>query len=185
MDLLWAKIHDIIIKTIISVEDKIFTACKKNLSHRSNCFELLGFDVIIDSELKPWLLEVNMSPSLTGDSPLDMKIKSNLVSDMFNLIGLKKFDRRKESMNKVKHRMKGLYARGKSLNTKYTYNFSYNNGRPVTSTDSSQRSFLNQISNQHLTQEQAKYLDAEPLLQNHQNLIKKLIPMRYKEVLRD
>jgi len=93
---------------------------------------LLGFDVIIDSELKPWLLEVNMSPSLSGDSPLDMKIKSNLVSDVFNLIGIKKFDRRKESMNKVKHRMKGLYARGKSLNTRYTYNFSYQNGRPST-----------------------------------------------------
>lgn len=88
-------------------------------------------------------------------------------------------------MNKVKHRMKGLYARGKSLNTRYTYNFSYNNGRPATSPEAGQRSFLNQMTNQHLNQEQLKYLEAEPILQNHQNLIKKLIPLRYKEVLRD
>jgi len=185
MDLLWTKIHDIIIKTILAVEDKMFTAAKKNLSHRTNWFELLGFDIIIDSELKPWLLEVNMSPSLSGDSPLDIKIKSTLTSDMFNLIGIKKFDRRKESMNKVKHRMKGLYARGKSLNTRYTYNFSYQNGRPATSTESGQRSFLNQMASQHITQEQLKYIESDQVLQNHQNLIKKLVPLKYKETLRD
>lgn len=77
--------------------------------HRTNCFEILGFDVLIDSDLKPWLLEVNLSPSLATDSPLDMTIKSNLVTDVFNVIGMKKFDRKKESMNKIKHRMKGYY----------------------------------------------------------------------------
>ena len=58
-----------------------------------------------------------MSPSFSAESPLDLKLKTSVIADAFNLIGLKKFDRRKESMNKIKHRMKGLYARGKSLNT--------------------------------------------------------------------
>jgi tubulin polyglutamylase TTLL6/13 len=35
------------------------------------CFELLGFDVILDSNLKPFLLEVNHAPSFATDSPLD------------------------------------------------------------------------------------------------------------------
>ncbi len=35
-----------------------------------------------------WLLEVNLSPSLNCDSPLDLKIKSNLISDLFTLIGI-------------------------------------------------------------------------------------------------
>ena len=45
-------------------------------NHPSNCFELLGFDVLIDQDLKPWLLEVNLSPSMNTDSALDIKIKS-------------------------------------------------------------------------------------------------------------
>ena len=77
--------------------------------HRTNCFELLGFDIIIDSDLKPWLLEVNITPSFACDTPLDASIKSTVVCDMFNLIGIKRFDRKKESINKIKHRMKGLY----------------------------------------------------------------------------
>jgi len=53
----------------------------------SNCFELLGFDVLIDENLKPWLLEVNLSPSLNTESPLDIKIKSMLMVDLFNMVG--------------------------------------------------------------------------------------------------
>jgi len=42
----------------------------------NNCFEILGFDIMIDSSYKPWLLEVNLCPSLATDSPLDLKVKS-------------------------------------------------------------------------------------------------------------
>jgi len=42
-----------------------------------------------------------------------MNIKSNLVTDSFNLMGVKRFDRKKESLNKIKHRMKGLYTKTK------------------------------------------------------------------------
>jgi len=98
-------------KTILCGENYIQNAMKKNGTHRTNCFEILGFDVLIDSDLKPWLIEVNLSPSLACDSPLDMNIKSNLISDAFNLAGIKRFDRKKESLNKIKHRMKGLYTK--------------------------------------------------------------------------
>ena len=61
---------------------------------------------MLDSELKPWLLEVNLSPSLACESPLDTTIKANLIADTFTMIGVKKFDRRKESLNKLKNRAK-------------------------------------------------------------------------------
>lgn len=81
---------------------------KKNGMYRSNCFEIFGFDVLLDSDLKPWLVEVNLSPSLSPDSPLDMTVKTNLLTDTFNLIGIRRFDRRKESLNKLKYRAKGM-----------------------------------------------------------------------------
>jgi hypothetical protein len=86
----------------------VFNALKKVCIHRTNCFEVFGYDVMIDSNLKPWLMEINLSPSLACDSPLDMEIKSKLISDTFNMIGIKQFDRKKESENKAKNRMKSF-----------------------------------------------------------------------------
>ena len=111
MNLLWSKIYDVIIKALLCAEHPIVQAMKRNCSYRTNCFELYGFDVLIDSDLKPWLLEINLSPSLNpDDSAMDHVIKSNLVADTFNLVGVMKFDRRRESMNKMRNRMKqGVY----------------------------------------------------------------------------
>jgi tubulin polyglutamylase TTLL6/13 len=52
------------------------------------CFELLGFDIMLDSECQPSLLEVNLSPSFMTDSPLDDEIKSKLMRDLFKLLGM-------------------------------------------------------------------------------------------------
>ncbi len=53
----------------------MFNSIEMNVPYRTNCFEVLGFDVLLDDSLRPWLLEVNLSPSLNTDSPLDLKIK--------------------------------------------------------------------------------------------------------------
>uniref|UniRef100_A0A8C8DS72 Tubulin--tyrosine ligase-like protein 5 n=1 Tax=Oryzias sinensis TaxID=183150 RepID=A0A8C8DS72_9TELE len=84
--LLMSQIEDLIIKAVLSAEQQISTACKTFVPHKTNCFELYGFDVLIDSNLKPWLLEVNLSPSLSCDAPLDLKIKASMIADMFSLI---------------------------------------------------------------------------------------------------
>ena len=53
-----------------------------------NCFELFGFDILIDDKLEPWLLEVNLTPALSCDTPLDQKIKANVVADLLSLAGI-------------------------------------------------------------------------------------------------
>ena len=50
------------------------------------CFEILGFDVILDKKLKPWLLEINYTPSFTADTPLDKRIKEDCVKEALDLM---------------------------------------------------------------------------------------------------
>lgn len=80
----------------------MLSAMRQHQLYRNNCFEVFGFDILIDSELKPWILEVNLNPSLVTDSPLDFKIKASLATDTLNLVGVRKFDRRAEQNKKIK-----------------------------------------------------------------------------------
>jgi len=114
MNLFWARIYDVIIKSFLAGENHIFQATKKVCLHKTNCFEVFGYDILLDSDLKPWLVEINLSPSLACDSALDHQIKTSLLTDTFNMIGVKKFDRRKEQENKMKNRIKSYNNRGKS-----------------------------------------------------------------------
>jgi tubulin polyglutamylase TTLL6/13 len=52
------------------------------------CFEILGFDIFLDHKCRPWLLEVNHSPSFTTDTPLDHSIKDRVISDALSLLDL-------------------------------------------------------------------------------------------------
>lgn len=75
------------------------------------CFELLGFDIILDYNLKPWILEVNHSPSFSTDTPLDFKIKKNLITDTIKLLNLSWQQKQKYKKQKTlefqKRAMKG------------------------------------------------------------------------------
>jgi tubulin polyglutamylase TTLL5 len=62
-------------------------------------------------------MEVNLSPSLATDSPLDVKIKSNLLVDTFNLAGIKRYDRRRDTITKMKNRVKNI-MRAKSYQSR-------------------------------------------------------------------
>ncbi|XP_013139610.1 PREDICTED: uncharacterized protein LOC106104195 isoform X2 [Papilio polytes] len=84
-DSLWESLKDLVIKTIISGEASISSLTKANVTSRYNCYELFGIDVLLDEDLKPWLLEVNISPSLHSASPLDIHVKGPLVSTVLNI----------------------------------------------------------------------------------------------------
>ncbi|XP_046804788.1 tubulin polyglutamylase TTLL5 isoform X3 [Lucilia cuprina] len=90
-NLLMANIEDLIIKSILSCAQSIISACRMFVPNGNNCFELYGFDILIDNTLKPWLLEVNLSPSMGVDSPLDAKVKSSLITDLLTCVGIPAF----------------------------------------------------------------------------------------------
>ena len=53
------------------------------------CFELLGFDILLDENLKPWLLEVNSYPSFALDGEVDKMVKTGLIKETLKIVGLR------------------------------------------------------------------------------------------------
>ena len=61
VDKMWNDIDDVIIKTLISAHAVLkhnYRTCFPNHVRGSACFEILGFDVMLDKKLKPYLVEV-------------------------------------------------------------------------------------------------------------------------------
>lgn len=85
------KINDVAIKTVIcglplmSHQYK----CSQPEDYSGNiCFHILGLDIMLDSKGEPILLEVNHTPSFTTDTPLDHKIKFNLIKDTLTIMNI-------------------------------------------------------------------------------------------------
>lgn len=83
----WADMCGVILKTLMSADGVINSQTKSNTRQRSCVHELFGFDIFLDNKLKPWVIEVNISPSLHSQSKLDKDIKGRCLRDLFNLSG--------------------------------------------------------------------------------------------------
>ncbi|XP_055599964.1 tubulin monoglutamylase TTLL4-like isoform X2 [Uranotaenia lowii] len=83
---LWGALRNLVLRTVLAGEGPIHAMSKLNVGCRYNCYELFGIDVLLDSELVPWLLEVNISPSLHSASTLDAHVKGPLVKALLNTV---------------------------------------------------------------------------------------------------
>ncbi|CAI4229145.1 unnamed protein product [Auanema sp. JU1783] len=82
------RIDDVIIKAFISCEKAIRDHMAKYLRYGFICHELFGVDILLDESLRPWLLEVNISPSLHSGTTLDAAVKGPLAKDVLNMAGI-------------------------------------------------------------------------------------------------
>lgn len=88
-DVFMDQIKDLIVKTVITGQPILsyeYRIGQPDCLDNSMAFQILGFDVLVDSQFKPYLLEVNCSPSFRTDSQLDYMIKKNVVSDAFQML---------------------------------------------------------------------------------------------------
>jgi len=65
------------------------------------CFEILGIDIFIDDKLKPWLIEINSLPSFATDSPLDKKIKYDVVYETIAMLNMNQKRKRRAKREKT------------------------------------------------------------------------------------
>ena len=94
-DIIFNKIDDLIIKSIISCENQMWLSLDKNAAFpQYNCVALFGYDILIDECLHPWLLEINHNPNLHYDTPVDLKIKGEMIAEMFNIMRIVPYDLR-------------------------------------------------------------------------------------------
>ncbi|KAJ1502386.1 putative tubulin polyglutamylase ttll9 [Coelomomyces lativittatus] len=80
--ILFNHIEEMMIRALVSVQ--------KVMINDKHCFELYGYDILIDSDLRPWLLEVNASPSLTAETQWDYDLKYGLLNDIFDVVDMEK-----------------------------------------------------------------------------------------------
>ena len=93
----WSDVSDVVEKTVIALQPELWgryavafpscaTVAAVAAAPPSACFHLLGFDLLLDSARKLWLLEVNAAPSLHTDSPLDCRIKESLIDTLVQIL---------------------------------------------------------------------------------------------------
>ena len=84
---IFPKITKIIAISANSCKNKI------NILNRNNCFEIFGYDFILDQYYEPFLLEVNTNPGLEESSPLIKMLVPRMIDDAFRLTIDKVFER--------------------------------------------------------------------------------------------
>ncbi|CAF3588851.1 unnamed protein product [Rotaria sp. Silwood1] len=119
---LWKEIQNIVIKTIFLAEPhllKTYRMCRPGVlpTSESVCFELLGFDILIDKKLKPWILEVNRCPSFDVNRQIEFDIKIKLLYETFDLLRFRSSDRKKSIDIEKTEAQRRLYSNiGKDTN---------------------------------------------------------------------
>lgn len=93
-DAFFDKVRDIAVLTGIAARDQMRKRLRASGAFAPGCFELIGLDCMVDADLKPWLLECNLSPSLDicaepehgGD--YEAATKKGVVEDFISIMAL-------------------------------------------------------------------------------------------------
>jgi len=77
-EMLWSRITDTIRHSLDAVAPV--------MANDRHCFEVYGYDIIIDNNLKPWLIEINTSPSMHSTTTNDRMLKSRLIDNVLDVV---------------------------------------------------------------------------------------------------
>ncbi|GAB1288236.1 Tubulin polyglutamylase TTLL7 [Apodemus speciosus] len=94
----WSDISELVVKTLIPPGSE------------SVCFEVLGFDILLDRKLKPWLLEINRAPSFGTDQKIDYDVKRGVLLNALKLLNIRTSDKRKNLAKQKAEAQRRLYG---------------------------------------------------------------------------
>lgn len=100
VDRMWSEIQDLVVKSFIAVEGPLSRTVKQHVKSRGTAYEVTGFDVLLDEDLKPWLLEVNHTPSLCPHTDLENDIKRHMLRDLYQLVDV---ERKHTASTRLRH----------------------------------------------------------------------------------
>ncbi len=89
----FAEARDALVQSVIACRDQALRESRGATPHLDGCFELLGPDILVDEDLRPWVLELNVFPSLDVSPESDpaataavLAAKERMVADMAELL---------------------------------------------------------------------------------------------------
>lgn len=71
---------NLVISTMQSVQDMYQNKAGKG------CFELFGFDIMLDDNFNPWLIEVNESPSMEYSTDITERLVKELFPSIVSVV---------------------------------------------------------------------------------------------------
>ncbi|TRY82626.1 hypothetical protein DNTS_032571 [Danionella cerebrum] len=113
----WGDVSELVVKTLVVAEPHVLHAyrmCRPGQppGSASVCFEVLGFDIILDRKLKPWLLEINRAPSFGTDQKIDYDVKKGALLNALKLLNIRASDKRRNLAQQKAEAQRRLYGQG-------------------------------------------------------------------------
>ena len=85
------KINDIIVKSFLTVLVKSHKKDRERNVKPGTIYQILGYDILLDRNFRPWLIEINYGPDLSNIDNFDLILKTKVVTDLYNIVGITPF----------------------------------------------------------------------------------------------